>query len=127
MTIDGATQTSTASFTPGAQFSGGVSFNFENTAAGASSFSLSTPITVTTTASASVSARATQGDVVVEVPTSTMTCGYTPGCSPLILLPITLTNSNSVPGILRLTISRNFPARNTVKTSASQAEVRLFS
>jgi hypothetical protein len=123
LTIDGSSNFRTATFTPGLQFNpSGVYFTFENTAAGKSALSLPQAISVTS-AQGTVLSRAVTGDVILEVPASWTSCSYSTSCSPLDKMDFTVSNPNTESGLVRLTVSRNFPCRGTIAQSRIGAEI----
>jgi hypothetical protein len=132
------THTRTAQFTPGSQFAPtGISFTFENLGAAKSTDTLTSsgdyqsPLSSLVSVSSSTSGAnvvdrrdGSRMDVVLEVPTSMQRCSYSSECSPLLRTSITVANSDAVnEGLVRLTVSRNFPTRTNVAQSRVSAEI----
>jgi hypothetical protein len=115
--------TSSAVFEPGAQFKGdGVALFVEFDSAGKSDALLPTPLAVTSSGG-TVVRRAPTNDVVIEVSSGWSRCGYGSSCSPLESMDITVANSNAEDGVLRLSVTRNFPSRVGLSGSRVGAEI----
>ena len=68
------------------------------------------------------------GDVMLEVPTITPSCGYNNDCSPEVEVEYTATNEDTVARSLRLSVSRKFPLwDNSISQSTPGAEITGFS
>jgi hypothetical protein len=105
------------------QFKGdGVALFVEFDSAGKSDALLPTPLAVTSTGG-TVVRRTPTNDVIIEVSSGWSKCSYGTSCSPLETMDITVANSNTEDGVLRLSVTRNFPSRVGLSGSRVSAEI----
>jgi hypothetical protein len=121
LTMEDQVLTNSVEFVAGEQFDT-LSLVFE---AGGKSFDTLDDSVDVTSDTCTVNYRTDKNDILLEVPTSMYSCGYSVACSPLVELDFTASNPNSEEAVVHLTISRNFPSRiDSLTQSRVGAEVR---